>query len=822
MHNILKMTGLGEDARWEIAGSTQDLETILNDPTLLLQQVGQINLHYTCHHVEPSTQREFQKGEWLFFDIDKIDNFRPELVPKYISAFSLATGLDSKYIWGISSGNGAHLLIRMQPYTIEYIEVHKSTYSRLCDDFLKAFRAIGLTGEMDNVFHKSKSLRLPMTINRKEGREDKKCEIIQKGEPLCIDFLTQYRQFYDKEFSLDTEVKKMAAAFANSQKSHALPVVLQNMGVAVNGIASPSEIKEKCSFVATLESEMAFLPREEWLRAVSLLATLGMEKEAHEWSMKSATYKASETEQIIQSAKDRGIHPTSCEKIGQTYSATLTAGCATCPYKSCKSPAKLFNDPTLLSLSQGFYDYYTGDDGKLKRGKLNFRELGKFCNKYLNTYSVQEHNQVYAWDFNELIYEKMSRESMAKKFNDLIQPIPNDPTMTKLKGYDTMAIEHSVKEKFVMPPEGFVPLQNGWLNVLKGDLEQYTPKWLVTQKIPVSYDPIAACPRFEAFLRERIGDPATIEVLLEYICYALCGIKYPNRKILVLEGPKGTGKTTIITALTRLFGHLSTMSQLQHLTGRFETSMFEGKRLVLFDEAPTAKDANLIELLKNLSGSPYIKIERKNENAMTIENLARLVIACNEIPRGGAIDTGFMDRLLIVPMHNQIQTYDMVSANTMIDEELSGILNLVLKRFSRLKAQNFNIEQTELTTKQADTYQQENDPVAAFIMQDLDFVTHVNDTGVGVQENSKRGSQETVIQLSNFRKEFQNWAREENPYYATLSTIQIRKHIGVLVKTIFKPKGVKLQQVNGSWYLVGVRFKDRNKLDNPQRNHAQY
>jgi P4 family phage/plasmid primase-like protien len=452
---------------------------------------------------------------------------------------------------------------------------------------------------------------------------------------------------------------------------------------------------------------------------------------------------------------------------------------------------------------------------------LNFKEMGNFCNKYLHIFNVHEHEQVYAWDFNDLIYEKMSRESMSKKFNDLIQPTLIDPTQTKLKGYDTMAIEHSVKEITVLPPEGFVPLKNGWLNVLKGDLENYSPKYLVTQKIPVNYDPIAACPRFEKFLEERIGDKETIEVLLEYICYALCGIRYPNRKILVLEGPKGTGKTTIITMLQNLFGHLSTMSQLQHLTGRFETSMFENKRLVLFDEAPTGKDQNLIELLKNLSGSPYIKIERKNENAMTVQNLARLIIACNEIPRGGAIDSGFMDRLLIVPMHNAIETYNMIEANQMIEEELSGILNLILKRFSRLKLKNFNIDQTALTQEQANTYQKDNDPIAQFMSTELDFVQHIIQTNEDIQINSKRGTLETTISLSNFRKEFIRWAESENPYYRTMSSVTVRKHLEVLSKTVFKKK-FTLKNTNLGWFLVGIRFKNRELLENPRRDNAEY
>lgn len=809
MHNILKMVGLGESCKWEIAGSTKSLDVILKENTLLLEQAGQINLHYTCHHIDPATQRDFSLGEWLFLDFDKIENYNESLALKYLDAFTLTTGLDPKYVWVISSGNGVHLLVKILPYSLLYLESHKSTYSKLCEDLEKTLVSLGLTGELDRVFQKTKSLRLPNTINRKPNQPDRRCVLLKEGEPLLIDFLTQYRQLYDSSFSLDKETKRLENL---SSKSN-LPAIIGANG-AISTIATSEEILAKCGFTQNLKTDMAYLPREEWLRAVGLLTSLNMEAQAHEWSSMSATYKQTETESIIESSKQKGLHPTSCKKIKETYSESLTKACDTCQFKSCGSPAKLFEDETMKSYSQGFYEYFE-KNGEMKRGKINYVQLSLFCYNRLNIFNVKEHDSVYSWNHEQLIYEEQTKHSMAKTFNSLVRPAPLDTTEFLNKGIDNMKIHHTKNEEEVLPPSGYIPLANGWLNALTGDLEPYTPKWLVTHKVPVNFDPLATCPTFEKFLQERIGDADTIQVLLQYICYALAGIKHPNRKILVLEGPAGTGKTTLVGLFTRLFGHLYASAQLQHLTGRFEMSIFEGKRLVYFDEAPQERDTVLIEVLKNISGNSEIRVERKNQDAKTIQNFARMIISCNEIPRGGAMDSGFMDRLLIVPMHSQIETRNHADVEAMFSET-SGILNLVLKQFKHLQLQDFQINPTAVTKKQSDIYQLENEPVAAFIEQEIDFVACPLVDSKYIKENSVLASERTAVSLKNFRSAFCHWAKDEAPYYKEMTLIHLRKRLENLLKTLYRKDALKPKIVqNSQYYIAGMRFKNLNNYEKP-------
>jgi P4 family phage/plasmid primase-like protien len=808
MHNILQMVGLGENAEWKIVGSVQDLEPILLDATNILKQVGQLNLHYTCHHVTPNGHRSFDHGEWLFFDFDKIDNYTPDLALKFRDALVLVLGIDPKHIWVISSGHGVHLLIKINPYDLDYLEIHKSTYSAISAKLEETIESLGLTGEVDPIFHRSKSLRLPNTTNRKEGKADVRCELIQRGEKCTVDILTLYRQSYDPTFDLLKELGQRKSL------QRLLPALTSARGPS---IAPKESIIEKCGFVQKLRSDMAYSPREEWLRAVGFLTTLGMEEEAHLWSQNSATYKSSETEQIIVSAKEKGLQPTSCAKIKESYSENLTSSCDTCPVKACRTPAALYDDTTGRAMAKGFY-LIAEKDGEQKRVGIDYTELGNYCNRNLHTLTIEEYDEVYSWDFNKLQYFKHTEHSMARLFYDLLNPQPSDATKLMMKGMNTIKIHHRVSEKEMLPPDGYIPLKNGWLNCTNGDLEPYSPLRFVTEKIPVLFDPTAKCPNFEKFLQERVGDPDTIKMLLQYICYALAGIKQPNRRILVLEGPPGTGKTTLVHIFSKLFGEYYALAQLQHLAGRFELSIFENRRLIYFDEAPQAKDNILIEVLKTLSGSSDVRIERKNENSKTIQNYARMIISCNEIPRGGAMDSGFMDRLLIIPMHNQIdpneQSGKLVEEN--LFSELSGILNLVLAEFKTLSENKFQIKPTEVTKLQSDIYQEENDPVAQFFFEEITLVPAPDYNGTMAAADSVIGSPLRAISLKDLKNTFTKWCESEAPWHNKMSSQQLKKRIETLSKTLYRKKGqIYFVEYNRKKFLCGVQFVNKTNYSRP-------
>lgn len=799
MHNILKQTNTG----WQIAGTSPDLEKLLLDPTLILSAHGRINLHYTCHHVLPEGQRSFSKGEWLFFDIDDIEEGMDILT--FSSALEQILGAES---WLISSGNGAHILFRMLPYSESYLEVHKSTYAHIAKTLQEKLSSFSF--KIDPVFHKSKSLRMPGTINRKEGKEDKECKLIRvPSNKQGYDLLTIYRLTYDPSFDLEKEIKKADDLAIKSAQNHA-SLVVHRATLDVNPIADKSSILEKCGFMSLLEKELANLPRNEWFKGVSLLTTLNMEEEAHQWSSSSPLYKPSEVDSIIEGVKQRSLNTFSCETIKQTFPADITSPCDTCTFKSCKSPANLHNDPLLSVMGAGFKYLPEG----AKKPVTDYDSISQFMSKYLSTIYIKDRKSFYMWEPSESLYKEKTEAELTNIACQLIKPRVIDPQSQIAKISGAIEVNASREEKTMLPQDGTVPLANGLFSIQSGTLEPYSPKVLTINKLPFAYDPLATCPNFDKFLEERIGDQELIDSLMLFLCYAMAGIRQPIRKILVLEGPAATGKSTLLTVISRLFGDLCFFGQLQNLVGRFETASFVDKRVILFDEALSARDQTLIEVLKNLSGSETIKIEKKGKDPQNVANFARIVIACNEIPRGGSMDSGFMDRLLIIPMHNVLEyaerDYNEVSA---ILSEGSGVLNKVVSYYNKLKELNFIIPQPRLSMSAIESYQENDNSLVTFIKSECELVPLKRFEVTTEMVNAcHRPDASAGISLKDLRKAVQDWANEEGEsYLAAISARGLAQQLENLAKTTYKGKIRSQLDKDNRKYFLGITLKDKSK-----------
>jgi P4 family phage/plasmid primase-like protien len=755
----------------------------------------------------PEGQRSFSSGEWLFFDFDEL-SIDPKIACKeFVTCIEEFLGAEN-CAWGIVSGRGVHVLLRLPPYSEYYLEVHKSTYTHL-SDLIKA-KLTNFSFKVDPVFHKAKSLRLAGTVNRKPNQPDTECFVSIKPTNKNIkDYFTLYRLTYDSTFNLEVEEKKKADAVKQSaQKNHALTVI-SSSGEQVNTLPEKSSILEKCGFISGLENELANLPRDEWFKGVSLLTTLGMTEEAHNWSSTSPLYKHSEVESIIEGVQARGLYPMSCTTIKTAFSAELTSFCESCAFKSCKSPANLHNDPLLSVMGSGFKHLPEG----AKKAVTDYDSLSLFMSKYLSVIYVKDRKSFYQWENETQLYTEKTEAELTNTACKLIKPRVIDPNSVIQRIAGAIEVNASKVEQKMLAPDGTIPLKNGLFSIQNGTLDPYTPKILTTNKLPYSYDPLAECPHFDKFLEERIGDPELIESVMLFLCYAIAGIKQPIRKILVLEGPAATGKSTFLTVIGELFGDLCAYGQLQNLVGRFETASFIDKRVVLFDEALSSRDQALIEVLKNLSGSEKIKVEKKGKDPQNVLNLGRIVIACNEIPKGGALDSGFMDRLLIVPMHSVLEyserNYDEVSQ---ILTEGSGILNKIVSYYARLKELRFIIPQPKASIEAIATYQEEDSSLVTFIKQECELVPfQKSESMTEMIASCHRPTTALVgVSLKDLREAIVDWAGKEGEgYFEKLSARSLGKMLDQLSKTTYKNKIKTHIDRKNRKYIQGLVLSDK-------------
>ncbi|TRZ48413.1 MAG: hypothetical protein D4S01_10350 [Dehalococcoidia bacterium] len=101
-----------------------------------------------------------------------------------------------------------------------------------------------------------------------------------------------------------------------------------------------------------------------------------------------------------------------------------------------------------------------------------------------------------------------------------------------------------------------IPVKNGLLNLLTGDLEKFTPYEIFTYKLNVEYHPSAECPEWLKFLNETLRKE-DVPLLQEIMGYCLLP-EMPFHKLFWFYGSGRNGKDRVIKTLEFIFGEENT------------------------------------------------------------------------------------------------------------------------------------------------------------------------------------------------------------------------------------------------------------------------
>src|SRR5262249_51959652 len=143
--------------------------------------------------------------------------------------------------------------------------------------------------------------------------------------------------------------------------------------------------------------------------------------------------------------------------------------------------------------------------------------------------------------------------------------------------------------------------------------------------------------RWRALLDELWpNDPASRRELQEWFGYMLTP-DTRQQKILLLIGPKRSGKGTIVRVLRRMLGeHNGANPTLSSLAQNFGRWPLMHTLLDVITEATlggtAGERATVFERLLSISGEDAITIDRKYQKPITTKLACRLLIAGNQVP----------------------------------------------------------------------------------------------------------------------------------------------------------------------------------------------
>lgn len=258
-------------------------------------------------------------------------------------------------------------------------------------------------------------------------------------------------------------------------------------------------------------------------------------------------------------------------------------------------------------------------------------------------------------------------------------------------------------DNFFKETGGFeIPLLNGILNLQTLELTEFKPTKIFFSKIPIKYEEGATCPMIDKFLTEVLACPEDKDVFYELAGFGLVK-SYFMEKAFMLVGNGRNGKTKSIELLKRLVGINNCASV--PLSSIDSNSPFVWKLWRRYFNCAgdiNSKDLKDTAMFKQLTGGDAISANIKFKNVIEFHNYAKLVFACNELPRVYDYSDGFWERWVLLEYPYKFveqSVYDsateeekkilkikdpQIIEKITTPEEMSGFLNMAILGLSRL------------------------------------------------------------------------------------------------------------------------------------------
>jgi putative DNA primase/helicase len=270
-----------------------------------------------------------------------------------------------------------------------------------------------------------------------------------------------------------------------------------------------------------------------------------------------------------------------------------------------------------------------------------------------------------------------------------------------------------------------LPVANGLLHLPSGELYDPTPDFFGLSASDVAFDPDASEPKhWNAFLADLFGDDIeAIMTLQDWFGYVLSP-DTSQQKILLVVGPRRSGKGTIARIMTAVLGRDSIAAPtLAGLQTNFGLAPLIGKPLAIISDARLSgksDQAVIAERLLSISGEDAITIDRKYESSWTGRVSVRFMLMTNELPRildnSGALTGRFIVLLLVQSFYGK---EDLGLGGRLLAER-SGILNWAIAGYRRLR-QRGHFVQPASATEAVQELEDLGSPIRAYVRDRCDI-----------------------------------------------------------------------------------------------------
>lgn len=394
-------------------------------------------------------------------------------------------------------------------------------------------------------------------------------------------------------------------------------------------------------------------------------------------------------------------------------------------------------------------DFKDEDDGKffdIQKGILQDIITGReeYATEKICTY-IKEKNNIYTtrddvkseiWIYDNGIYkpngESYIKEVVRKFLEHTYTPQRANKVVAKIEA-DTMI---DTDEFFNSSYIDEICVQNGILNIKEKELSEFTPEKIFFNKLPVTFNPLAECNVVDAFFEDVLKEAEDKKVLYEMIGFCLRK-DYFLEKAFMFIGDGSNGKSKTLSLIKEFLGIENCcsvrLSQMQDMSSSALCELHNRLVNIAGDLDNTALKQTGV--FKELSGGDTVQVKRKYLRDLKFTNYAKMVFACNELPKVYDLKEGFWRRWILLEfpykflpksemdlrkdeLNIKPQDPGIITKLT-TKEQMSGLLNMALKGLDNIK-KNKNFSYSKGTAGVKDFWIRKSDSFTAFCLDNLE------------------------------------------------------------------------------------------------------
>ena len=356
------------------------------------------------------------------------------------------------------------------------------------------------------------------------------------------------------------------------------------------------------------------------------------------------------------------------------------------------------------------------------KGAFLFDKFAKYLKNAENIIKINGKLHIY----RNGIYESGDEQIEAA----MIEHIPNLSRSKRLEVLSYLGL--LVSKESGIADANLIAFKNGVLNIADDTFTDFSPEYVITNKIPHNYKPEANSELLEGVMRKlACGDENVYKLLYQSIGYCFYR-RNELRKSFFLLGEKRNGKSTFLDMVGTLLGEDNTANlDLCEIGDRFRTAELTGKLANIGDDINDEWVSNTAIFKKVVSGDT-VTAERKGKDPFKLRSFAKFFFSANSLPRlgRGKDSSAVLDRLVVIPFDAKF-TKDDVDYDPFIKYKLRGedvMEALIAKAVPALREVLIDQEfaTCEKVMRNIEEFEKSNNPILEFF-EELDEADYVNE-----------------------------------------------------------------------------------------------